>query len=73
METPQMVTINQAAEIVGLAKYHIRQLVLQNKIKFVKSGKKYFINLSTLIKYLETGDNENSSLTSTNKIKRVEV
>ena len=73
MYKPKMATINETAKNVGLTKYHIRQLVLQNKISYVKSGKKYLINVDKLIEYLNTGDNENASLTSTNKIKRVEV
>ena len=73
MNRPQMETINETAKLLGLAKNHIRQLVLQNKIKFVKAGKKYLINVDKLVEYLNTGDNENASLTCTNKIKRVEV
>ncbi len=73
MEKPQMHTINETAQILGLAKYYIRQLVLQNKISYVRSGKKYLINLDKAIDYLNTGDNKNTSFTSTNKIKRVGV
>lgn len=38
---PEMKTISEASEITGLTKYHIRKLVLQGKVKFVRSGVKY--------------------------------
>lgn len=57
-EIPCMVTINDAAQIVKLAKYHIRQLVLQGKVKYVKAGRKYLLNLDSLIDYLKNGNKE---------------
>ena len=53
---PKMATINECAKTVGLAKYHIRQLVLQGKVKYVKAGKKYLINVDSLIEYLNSGE-----------------
>ena len=50
---PQMETINEASKISGLAKYRIRQMVLQNKVKYVRAGKKYLINIESLIEYPE--------------------
>lgn len=50
--TPQMATINETAEIVGLAKHYIRQLVLQNKIRHIRAGKKHLVNVEKLIEYL---------------------
>lgn len=51
IDIPCMITINEAAQIVKLAKYHIRQLVLQGKVKYVKAGRKYLLNLDSLIDY----------------------
>lgn len=56
IDIPCMITINEAAQIVKLAKYHIRQLVLQGKVKYVKAGQKYLLNLDSLINYLKNGD-----------------
>lgn len=55
-KTPKMATINEAAEITGLAKFHIRQLALQNKITHLRAGKKFLINMEKLIEYLNEGD-----------------
>lgn len=54
---PEMKTISEASKIVGLTKYHVRKLVLQNKIKYVRSGVKYLVNVDSLINYLDNGDN----------------
>ena len=54
---PEMKTISEASKIVGLTKYHVRKLVLQNKIKYVRSGVKYLVNVDSLINYLNNGDN----------------
>lgn len=56
---PVMKTIKETAKILGLSKYFVRQLVLQNKIKYVKSGTKFLINLEKLINYLNSGSIEN--------------
>lgn len=54
---PEMKSISEASKIVGLTKYHVRKLVLQNKIKYVRSGVKYLVNVDSLINYLNNGDN----------------
>lgn len=54
---PEMKTISEASKIVGLSKYHVRKLVLQDKIKYVRSGVKYLVNVDSLINYLNNGDN----------------
>ncbi len=53
---PKMATITEAAELTGLAKHYIRQLCLQNKIKYLKAGKKFLINVDKLIEFLNTGE-----------------
>lgn len=71
---PQMETINKASKISGLAKYRIRQMVLQNKVKYVRAGKKYLINIESLIDYLNNGEMINSNTASTkNEIRKVGV
>lgn len=54
---PEMKNISEASKIVGLTKYHVRKLVLQDKIKYVRSGVKYLVNVDSLIDYLNNGDN----------------
>ena len=54
---PEIKTISEASKIVGLTKYHVRKLVLQDKIKYVRSGVKYLLNVDSLINYLNNGDN----------------
>ncbi len=53
---PTMKSICECSQIAGLAKYHVRQLVLQDKIKYVKAGRKYLVNLESLIEYLNNGE-----------------
>ncbi len=59
---PRMATINEAAEITGLAKYFIRQLALTNKVKTIKAGKKYLINVDKLIEYLNAEQEQEAEL-----------
>ena len=60
-----METINEASKISGLAKYSIRQMVLQNKVKYVRTGKKYLINIESLIEYLNQGETQHSEIGTT--------
>lgn len=55
---PKFHKIHECAELTNLTKYHIRQLVLNEKIKYIKAGKKYLINFESLIAYLQEGDSE---------------
>lgn len=73
---PQMKTIKEASKIVGLAEYHIRQLVKQNKIRFIMAGKKYLINMDSLIEYLKNGEAQpaiKEQIENTSKIRKVGV
>ena len=71
---PQMETINEASKISGLAKYRIRQMVLQNKVKYVRAGKKYLINIESLVEYLNQGEITNSEVdTSKSNVRKVGV
>ena len=70
---PEMKKINQAAEIAGLSKYFVRQLVLQQKIKYVKTGKKYLVNIESLIDYLNNGESHYDETELTQKIRKVGI
>ena len=52
LKFPTFKTVKETAEITGLAKNHIRQLVLNNQIKTIKAGKKILINLDYLVEFL---------------------
>lgn len=53
---PRMRTIRQAAEEAGIAEYFLRQLVKQNKVRYVRAGKKFLVNFDSLIQYLNAGE-----------------
>ena len=54
---PRMATVNEVAELTGLAKHYVRQLALQNKIIYFRAGKKILINVEKFIEFLNTGEN----------------
>lgn len=56
LKIPTMLTINEVAEKTGLAKFYIRRLALQNKVKNVRAGKKILINFEKLIEFLNGND-----------------
>lgn len=62
LSMPKMATINETAKLTGLAKYYIRQLALNNKIKHVRAGKKILINIEKLIEYLNNGEQTESEV-----------
>lgn len=73
---PTMKSISECSEIVGLAKYHVRRLVLQGKVKYVRSGSKYLVNVDNLVEYLNNGEAqaEAEELTeNTSKIRKVGI
>ena len=49
---PTMLSINETAKRTGLSALYLRKLCWDNKISFVRTGKKYLINLDRLIDYL---------------------
>lgn len=49
---PRMLTIKQTVAETNLPYEFIRQLCLQNKIVYIKTGNKYLINLDKFIDYL---------------------
>lgn len=55
-DVPIFKTIFECSKITGLAKYHIRQIVLSGKVRFIRAGTKYLVNLKSLIDYLNDGE-----------------
>lgn len=72
-ELPKMLTINECSQVLGLAKYHIRQLVLQKKIKYVQTGKKYLVNFQSLLVYLNNGEIEEETTLQIDEVKKLGV
>lgn len=51
-----MKPIKEASEETGLSYHCIRKLCLEGKIKFIKSGAKYYINMNSLLAYCGAGE-----------------
>ena len=49
---PQMVTVKEASKETGLPEYLIRKLCITKKVKAIKSGKKYYLNADSLMRFL---------------------
>ena len=47
-----MATINECSKYTGLSYHAIRMLVIGEKIKFIRSGNKIFVNTNSLLRYL---------------------
>nr|WP_288976569.1 excisionase family DNA-binding protein [uncultured Blautia sp.] len=58
---PRMLTIQQAADETGISYGCIRRWCLENRIVFVRSGKKYLINMDRLGDYLN-GESEEGGI-----------
>lgn len=69
LKIPTMLTINEVAEKTGLAKFYIRRLALQNKVKNVRAGKKILINFDKLIEFLNGND---ETMEAAPQIKKIE-
>ena len=69
---PKLATINECAKMANLAQYHVRQMVLQGKVKYIMAGKKYLVNLDSLYNYLDNGDVANNTVSTSNSIRRIE-
>lgn len=52
IEDYSYITIQEAHVQTGLSYYYLRSMVLEGKIKHVKSGSKYMINENSLCQFL---------------------
>lgn len=50
-----MKPIKEASEVTGLSYHCIRTLCLEGKIKYIRSGAKYYVNMASLLAYCESG------------------
>lgn len=58
--TPTMLTIQEVADRSDRPYEYVRQLCLNGKIAYKKSGRKYLINYEKYIEYLNAGEQEES-------------
>lgn len=56
IEIPYMTTIKEASVKTGLSYEFIRKLIREEKIIYVKAGKKFLVNFEKLIAYLNQGE-----------------
>ena len=61
---PTMLTMEETAKRTGLSYEYIRKLCKNGKIVFVKSGRKYLINFTRFVEYLNTGEGSSVSIGS---------
>ena len=54
---PRMKTIKEVSELTGLPYSLLRNLCIQKKITYFRTGKKYLINYDKFIDFLNTGEN----------------
>lgn len=52
-----MKSMRDASKETGLTYHFIRNLVLENKIKFVRSGKKVYVNMNSLLDFCNQTQN----------------
>ena len=53
---PHMATVQEASKASGLAQCHIRKLLAEGPVRGVRAGRRILVNLDSLSKYLEMGD-----------------
>ena len=70
-DIPQMMTIKETAKNTGLAEYYIRQCCLNNKIVYVRCGKRILVNFNKFIEFLNTGEQINQAEQPQTKIRKL--
>ena len=53
---PTMLTIDKLAKKTGFSTFSIRKMVRENRIVYVKAGRKVLINYEKFLEYLNIGD-----------------
>ena len=60
MTVPRMLTLREASEKSGLSYYCMRNLCLTGKVKHIRSGSKILVNETSLCKFLNSEEDEES-------------
>ena len=53
---PRVVSIKEAAGQTGLSAYYLRNLCRSGRVRYVKVGRKWLVNLGSLTAYLNIGN-----------------
>lgn len=53
---PHMATVKEASSVSGLTPYRVRCLVASGRIRYIKAGRRILVNLDSLARYLNAGD-----------------
>lgn len=61
MTIPTMVSIKEASRQTGISYEFIRQLIRERKIIYVRAGVKFLVNMESLVEYLSTGEQHDST------------
>lgn len=56
MAIPKMETLKKASELTGLTVYCITNLCKTGKIVYIRSGRKYLVNMDSLEAFMRVGD-----------------
>ena len=56
IEVPTMLTIKETAARTGLAEHYVRKCCINNKITYIRCGKRILVNLEKLVEFLNSGD-----------------
>lgn len=72
LSPPRIDTPKKAAQITGLPEFHIRRLLKEDKIVYIKAGRRYYVNIDKLIDYMNTGDSSLQPAQLTNGIRRID-
>lgn len=55
-KVPRMVPLREASRLTGLSYNFLRRLCLSGEVVYIRSGKKYLLNMTRLTEYLNKGD-----------------
>jgi len=55
-ELPVMMSIDEIVSAFKVSRYLVRMAIFENKIPYIKSGKKYLISKDRMIEYLSNGE-----------------
>lgn len=53
---PTVKPLKEAAELAGVAKYALRQWVLNGQVRYVRAGNKILVIMDSLIEFLTIGE-----------------
>ena len=60
MEAPLMLTIIETAKRANVSEYAVRRWIREKKIVYVTSGKRFYVNWGSVVRFLSGCDNQNA-------------